>query len=74
LAHDKLPADLAAALTEAGMKEVLLDPYDGKPMRYKVINGKPVVYSVGPDQKDDGATVEWTGGNSSGDMIYRIGE
>ncbi|MGD0384162.1 MAG: hypothetical protein ABSA77_11615, partial [Thermoguttaceae bacterium] len=74
LAHDKLPTDLAAAITEAGLKEIPLDPFDGKPMRYKVIDGKPVVYSVGPDQKDDGATVEWTGQNSSGDMIYRIGE
>ncbi len=73
LVHDKPPADLAAAVTEAGLKEIPLDPFDSKPMRYKMLNEKPVVYSVGPDLKDDGATVEWPGPNSSGDMIYRIG-
>ncbi len=74
LVHDELPADLTTAVTEAGLKEIPLDPFDNKPMRYKILNDKPVVYSIGPDLKDDGATVEWKGGGKSpGDLIYRIG-
>jgi hypothetical protein len=30
------------------------DPCDGKPVRYRIINGKPIIYSVGIDGDDDG--------------------
>ena len=74
LAHGSLPADLAAATGEAGLKAVPTDPYSGQPMRYKVIDGKPVVYSVGWDRKDDGGVVDWDNGNRDGDFIFRIRE
>jgi hypothetical protein len=36
------------------LPEVPLDPFDGKPLRYAIRDGKPFVYSVGADGDDDG--------------------
>ena len=33
---------------------VPLDPFDGKPIRLKRADGKIVIYSIGPDEIDDG--------------------
>jgi hypothetical protein len=74
LSNNKIPADLATAVSETELKTVPLDPFDGKPMRYKVVDGKPIVYSIGQDQKDNEATLEWPKDDPSGDLIYRIGE
>ena len=74
LAHDKLPKDLATAVGETELKTVPLDPFDGKPMRYRIVDEKPVVYSIGPDQKDDKALMEWTEDMPSGDLLYRLAE
>ena len=38
----------------AQLKQVPLDPYDGKPLRYRLRADGAVVYSVGPDLIDDG--------------------
>jgi hypothetical protein len=43
-------------------------------MRYKVIGGKPIVYSVGKDQKDDGELVDWKTGQQPGDFIFQVRE
>ena len=74
LVHDQPPLNLSDATAEAGLKSIPLDPFNGQPMRYKIMNGNPVVYSVGPDQKDDGATWEWNEKQGSGDLIYHIGK
>ncbi len=50
--HGRLPKDLA----EAGSREA--DPFDGRPLRYKVEGQGFVVYSVGKDGKDDGGAIE----------------
>ncbi len=47
----RLPKDLA----EAGSHEV--DPFDGRPLRYRVEGQGFVVYSVGEDGTDDGGTL-----------------
>jgi hypothetical protein len=36
------------------MPSVPADPFDGKPMRYRKLAKGYVVYSVGPDMKDEG--------------------
>jgi hypothetical protein len=74
LRHGSLPENLEVATREAGLKAVPTDPYSGGPMHYKVIDGKPVVYSVGSDGKDDGGTVDWEYGKKPGDFIFRIRE
>jgi hypothetical protein len=48
-----LPETLAE-LSPAMTKTVLLDPFDGQPLRYKKLAKGYVVYSVGEDGKDDG--------------------
>lgn len=40
------------------LDEIPEDPFDRKPMRYKLQEGKPVVYSVGIDGEDDGGVIK----------------
>ncbi len=44
-------------LTPGLLKEVPLDPFDGKPLRYRRFSEGIIVYSVGPDGNDDGGEV-----------------
>jgi hypothetical protein len=44
-------------LTPKLLSAVPLDPYDGKPLRYRVGGGGVVVYSVGPDGSDNGGNI-----------------
>jgi hypothetical protein len=38
-----------------------------------ILDGNPVIYSVGPDGKDDQAQIEWTGApKHPGDFIFRL--
>jgi hypothetical protein len=74
LIHGKLPPDLAAAMREAKVRAVPIDPYCGRAMQYKVVDDKPVVYCVGEDGKDDGGEVEWNNDQWTGDLIFRIRE
>jgi hypothetical protein len=54
LAHtNALPASLDD-LVPAYLKAVPIDPYDGKPLRFKLRQPGYVVYSLGQDGKDDG--------------------
>ena len=53
------------------MKSVPLDPYDGKPMRLAMLDGKPVIYSVGRDGKDDGGQKDSKLDMQAGDLIIR---
>jgi hypothetical protein len=42
------------ALVPTYLKQVPSDPFDGKALRYKLLEKGYVVYSIGPDGKDDG--------------------
>jgi hypothetical protein len=53
LAHGRLPENLAE-LVPAQLETVPLDPFDGRPLRYKRLSPGYVVYSVGFDRVDDG--------------------
>ncbi|SFI77362.1 hypothetical protein SAMN05421753_11278 [Planctomicrobium piriforme] len=70
--HGQWPVDLLPALREAGINSVPIDEYCGEPLRYRIIDGKPVLYSVGRDKKDDGGFVDWKYGEQPGDMIFGI--
>jgi hypothetical protein len=50
-----LPKDLAE-LTPAFMKEIPADPFDGKPLRFKLRGEGYVIYSIGSDGLDNGGT------------------
>jgi hypothetical protein len=51
--HAALPASLSE-LTPALLPAVPVDRYDGKPLKYLVRDGTPVLYSVGTNRVDDG--------------------
>jgi hypothetical protein len=49
------PTDLAAVCGAAGLPAVPTDPFSGALMRMTLVNGEPVVYSIGSDGVDDKA-------------------
>jgi hypothetical protein len=73
LEHAEPPTDLAAVAKAAGMPAVPLDPYSDAPLRMATVAGKPVIYSVGSDGKDDNAQFEWNMySGHTGDIIFRL--
>jgi hypothetical protein len=70
LDHEDLPKDLDTLVKDAGMPGMPIDPFSDQPLRMTVIGKTPVIYSVGPDGKDDKALSEWEGG--PGDLIFRL--
>ncbi len=57
LRHGRWP-DKLGELTPALLAEVPLDPYDGKPLRYRRLPDGVVVYSVGEDGVDNGGRLD----------------
>jgi hypothetical protein len=57
LAHGSWPESLEQ-LTPRFLAKVPLDPFDGKPLRYRRLADGVVVYSVGLDGKDNGGQVD----------------
>jgi len=53
--HGKLP-DTLDALCPQFLPKVPLDPFSGKPLRYRFTKEGWLVWSVGPDLKDDGGS------------------
>jgi hypothetical protein len=45
-------------LVPTHLAEVPLDPFDGNPLRYRINDDHIVVYSIGPDHKDDGGHID----------------
>ena len=70
--HTALPEDLGTACKEAGLNAVPIDPFSGKPMKFVVFDGQPVVYSFGIDGKDDGGKIDALRNAGHGDLIYRL--
>ena len=63
--------DFNAPFDSLGLpKETLVDPFDGKPLRTKKTPTGAIVYSVGPDLKDDGGVPETTSAN--GDVGFGL--
>ncbi|MFO0827775.1 MAG: hypothetical protein U0572_06445 [Phycisphaerales bacterium] len=46
--------DGAQALVPAYLPTPAIDMYDGKPLRFSIRDGAPVIWSIGPDRHDDG--------------------
>jgi hypothetical protein len=53
--HQRLPQSLEE-LVPTYLPSVPVDSYSGRPLTYRVQDGKPVLYSVGGDGVDDGGT------------------
>jgi len=78
LRHGRLPARLED-LTPEFIPVVPLDPFDGKPMRMKRTEHGLIVYSIGPDEIDNGGTpinqakpVLDKAGQPTGDIIFEV--
>jgi hypothetical protein len=56
-AEGKWPASLDQ-LRPRFLSEVPLDPFDGKPLRYKRLEDGVIVYSVGADGTDNGGILD----------------
>ncbi len=68
----KPPTDLEAVVKAAGLPGVPIDPYSGKPLRMAIIDGEPVIYSIGKDGRDDGGRVDSNSDRKSGDQTFRL--
>ena len=49
-----------------------LDPYDGRPIRFAVVDGQPTVYAIGQDGRDDGGRIDNSRSPDSGDVLLRL--
>ncbi|MBI3861195.1 MAG: hypothetical protein HY290_04800 [Planctomycetia bacterium] len=68
------PPDLQVLCKEVGMNQVPVDEYSekGEPLRFRLIAGEFIVYSVAGDGKDDWALADWEFGKQPGDWIFRL--
>jgi hypothetical protein len=66
--HGSWPVSLSE-LTPRLLPQVPPDRYDGKPLKYRLVEGQPLLYSVGVDRDDDGGRVpRGKDGNARADM------
>jgi hypothetical protein len=70
LKHGKWPAQLDD-LAEFGMPKGSIDPFDGKPLRYRIVEDGAIVYSVGKNGIDDNGDVLGRFGNPD-DVGFRL--
>jgi hypothetical protein len=57
LAHGTWPDSLTSLVPEF-LSKVPLDPYDAKPLRYRRLEDGVVIYSIGPDEEDNGGKLD----------------
>jgi hypothetical protein len=57
-AHGRWPESLAALVQAGYLREVPADPFDKQPLRLRVRPDGLVIYSVGPDGRDDGGKID----------------
>jgi hypothetical protein len=57
IAHGHWPDSLNSLVPDF-LAKVPLDPYDAKPLRYRRLKDGVVIYSIGPDETDDGGNLE----------------
>ena len=69
--HNRWPATLDAIVPQ-WLPEVPPDRFDGSPVRYALIDGKPVVYSIGTDRDDDGGRAAVLADGTRDDNVKRL--
>lgn len=67
--HAGSPPTTLSAVAAHLPEEMMTDPFSGRPFVYRVTEDGFVLYSVGPNEVDDGGTRHTTGMN--GDFIWR---
>jgi hypothetical protein len=67
------PPDLAAATTAAGFPDTPRDPFTDAPLKLAFTAGSPLIYSIGPDHKDDGGKIDTRfDARRDGDWLIRL--
>ncbi|HMC09692.1 MAG TPA: hypothetical protein VKH44_00320, partial [Pirellulaceae bacterium] len=66
----QFPSEIAD-LTPDFLPAVPLDPFDGQPLRLRLADNEILIYSVGLDGKDDGASNP-PGNSREPDIVVRI--
>jgi hypothetical protein len=64
------PAKLDALVPQY-LDDVPLDPFDGRPLRFIVRNNDVMIYSIGPNLKDDGGA-PFDGPKQNGDIVFMV--
>jgi hypothetical protein len=66
--NNRYPASLSE-LTPDYLAATLMDPFDGQPLRYQKQGAGYVLYSIGPDLKDDGGKPM---NGKGGDIVFTV--
>jgi hypothetical protein len=70
--HGAYPSGVTE-LSKMGMPgEAGLDLFSGRPLAVGEVAGHPVIYSVGPDLKDDGGLIEFDWTKDKGDLVWTL--
>jgi serine/threonine protein kinase len=70
--HSRWPSSLGELKSDF-LNKMPFDPFDGKPLRYRVLPDGIVVYSIGPNLQDDGGVeVISAPVHSDGDICFRL--
>jgi|GEM_PF-5908513 len=68
--NDRLPENLDELVPDYCAR-IPKDPFDGQPIRYRAVEGRQyILYSVGPNQTDDGGMMADRRGNP--DLVFRV--
>ena len=79
--YRELPTqNMAAAMAEIGVDHVPIDPFSGESLKFRQDGADLIIYSVGPDQRDDNAELFFNLFDSPrnnpdkdpGDVVYRF--
>jgi hypothetical protein len=57
LRHQRWPASFQALVDDGLLDAVPLDPFDGQPLRFLLTEDGLLIYSIGPDRKDNGGNI-----------------
>ncbi|HEY2584644.1 MAG TPA: hypothetical protein VGI81_02640 [Tepidisphaeraceae bacterium] len=70
LDHGSFPASLDALVPQY-LDDVPIDPFDGGPLKLSVRGDECLIYSIGPDRKDDGGA-PFDHQKKTGDLVFTI--
>jgi hypothetical protein len=71
LAHGHWPHSLSSLVPEF-LQEEPTDPFDGQPLRFRRCDHGVLIYSVGPDGKDDGGNLDRQNTQSGNDVGFQL--
>lgn len=70
--HGQWPESWVALLQGDFLKKEPLDPFDGEPLRWRLLADGFLVYSIGPDGKDDGGKIDHLTPQSGADLGFQL--